>query len=322
MEIKEIKNIDTDEFYLKTILQKGSVFNSLEWLKIFGPKLKVYGIYNKDKQLTGCFNLYTDSVYGFKHIKNPPYTPHIGLCIINNSQNKAQSMSEEKNIINLIVDFIQKLKCTLITIAFDGKFIDMQPFIWNNFKVIPNYTYKLDLSLSIEALNKSMSSERRNDIARAKKDNITITETNDYDIVRTLVIKTFRGKEKALKQQYLDKIFYNFASDKNCFAFVAYKEEKAIATCFCVFDSNTAYYLLGGYDKDNNHHGAGAYCLWEAIRLSKEKGLKYFDFEGSMIKPVEKYFRGFGGDFKPYYTVNKAILPVELLLKFIKREIF
>ena len=55
---------------------------------------------------------------------------------------------------------------------------------------------------------------------------------------------------------------------------------------------------------------------------AKGKGLKAFDFEGSMLPEVEKFFRGFGGDLIPYYTINKAFLPVEMALKFMKRELF
>lgn len=55
---------------------------------------------------------------------------------------------------------------------------------------------------------------------------------------------------------------------------------------------------------------------------AKNLGLKYFDFERSMIPQIERYFRGFGGQLTPYYRINKAKLPFEILLKFFKRESF
>ena len=54
----------------------------------------------------------------------------------------------------------------------------------------------------------------------------------------------------------------------------------------------------------------------------KKMGLKIFDFEGSMIPEVESYFRSFGPKMLPYYTINKAKMPFEIILKFIKREKF
>jgi len=51
-------------------------------------------------------------------------------------------------------------------------------------------------------------------------------------------------------------------------------------------------------------------------------GIKYFDFEDSMIRQIERYFRGFGGKLTLYYRINKAKLPLEILLKFYRRELF
>jgi len=41
-----------------------------------------------------------------------------------------------------------------------------------------------------------------------------------------------------------------------------------------------------------------------------------------MLPEVERFFRGFGGDLVPYFTVNKAWLPLEFMLKLLKREQF
>jgi hypothetical protein len=39
-----------------------------------------------------------------------------------------------------------------------------------------------------------------------------------------------------------------------------------------------------------------------------------FDFEGSMLKPVEHFFRGFGGGQTPYLQVWKASLAARSVL--------
>ena len=51
-----------------------------------------------------------------------------------------------------------------------------------------------------------------------------------------------------------------------------------------------------------------------AIQAAQERGLKTFDFEGSSIPPIERFFRGFGGQLTPYFSIHKAWLPVELAL--------
>ena len=85
---------------------------------------------------------------------------------------------------------------------------------------------------------------------------------------------------------------------------IAYNENKAVAATFCVHDKKTAYYLFGGYDVLNKHHGAGVSTMWNCMMHAKREGLNIFDFEGSMIPEVEKYFREFGGELIRYYRVH------------------
>ena len=66
----------------------------------------------------------------------------------------------------------------------------------------------------------------------------------------------------------------------------------------------TNYYLWGGSDPQFRNSGTNSYCLWEAIKFSASV-TKAFDFEGSMIKPFEKFFRAFGGKLTPYFHVYK-----------------
>ncbi|MCE3260275.1 MAG: family N-acetyltransferase, partial [Bacteroidetes bacterium] len=95
-----------------------------------------------------------------------------------------------------------------------------------------------------------------------------------------------------------------------------------LGVVFCIHDKNTCYYLLGGVDKSSGVAGVNNLLVQRGIERAKELGCTTFDFEGSMLKGVEKFFRSFGPELVPYFTVNKGKLPVELLLKFKKRELF
>jgi hypothetical protein len=62
--------------------------------------------------------------------------------------------------------------------------------------------------------------------------------------------------------------------------------------------------------------------MYNSIEYAKQIKMPVFDFEGSMLPEVEKYFRDFGGVLTPYYTINKANRIIEIILKFIKPNIF
>ena len=308
--------------YIQLANDSGTIFNSVAWLELYGEQLEHYGIFDNDHKLIAAFYLFKTKLWGFTYYKNPPYTPHIGLCYKNKSSNKANACSAEKNLITELADFIESLKGGLYTLAFPATTIDMQAFIWKKYKTIPNYTYHLDLSLSTDELLRNMASDKRNSLKKAEKDGIQTILSNDYKEVERLVLKTFSRKQKRIDELFVKKILNNFATPQNSFAFISSLKGVPISAAFCIFDNTTCYYLLGGYDNENKHQGAGVSSIWHAISHAKMMGLDTFDFEGSMLPEVEKFFRGFGGSLIPYYTVNKAFLPVEMALKFIKRELF
>ncbi len=319
-----IRKLDTNNWkaYETLAAENGNVFNSPSWIKLYDSNLIHYGIFDNDQKLIAAFYLYQTKMVGLSYYKNPPYTPTIGLCYKNKAGNKANALAFDKKLVSELADFFISLKGGLYTLAMPHTLTDVQPFIWKKFKTIPNYTYHLDLQLSAEQLLQNMTADKRNSLKKAEKDGIQTTLTTDYAAVQRLILKTFSRKQKSIDEIFVKKILHNFATPENSFAFIASLKGTPISTAFCIFDKTTCYYLLGGYDNENKHQGAGVSSIWNAILHAKAKGLNTFDFEGSMLPEVEKFFRGFGGDLIPYFTINKAFLPVEMALKFMKREQF
>ena len=324
MKIKLINKSDLNEINKIDNISKihGNIFNQFLWIKIFENSINIFGIYDDGDNLVGGFYLYEEKKFGFSIYRNPPFTPYIGPFLKIEAKNQVSIMNNWKKSLRLIADFIDNLNYSIISFSLNREIIDTQPFIWKKFKVIPNYTYILDLEKSMDNIKNEFSAERRNDIKKALKDGLKVEKINDNEIIRLLVNKTFSRQGKKLNEFYLRKILFDFSNDNNSFAFATFKNNIPIACSFCVYDNFTAYYLLGGYDDEIKHHGAGALSMLECLNYAKNLGLKYFDFEGSMVPNIEQYFRGFGGKLTPYFRVNKARFILEIFLKFFKREIF
>ncbi len=99
--------------------------------------------------------------------------------------------------------------------------------------------------------------------------------------------------------------------------YVQDKDRKIHAAIYIIWDSNSAYYLMGGSDPDLRNSGATSLCIWEAIKFSSTV-VKKFDFEGSMIEPVERFFRAFGAKQMPYLRISKTTSRLLKLLKALK----
>jgi hypothetical protein len=62
---------------------------------------------------------------------------------------------------------------------------------------------------------------------------------------------------------------------------------------------------MGGGDPALRNSGATSMVLWQAITFAATV-TKRFDFEGSMLEPVERFFRAFGARQTPYFRVTRS----------------
>jgi hypothetical protein len=263
----------------------------------------------------GGVSLYQLRRWGVKIFRRAPFTPTCGPFLAIKAQNPVAILEEHRKALECMITLLEREAPAICMLPLDRRISDALPFFWHGFKIIPNYTYVLDLSISLEEIKKNMSSERRKNLTKAAKDGVEVRQVPDMKIVRALVLDTFNRQQKRVDLDSMDNILFRYANPANSYAFVAGRGDSPIAASFVVHDGQTAYYLLGGYKADEKHHGAGASTLFAAIQHAREIGLKTFDFEGSIVPAIERYFRGFGGQITPYLTVNKAWLPIEMALK-------
>lgn len=302
-----LKKLDINSIiYPQCLHHQLTIFHQIELLQLYLPYIHIIGIFNDNDELIGIFYYFKKSKWGVSYIIPPPFVPNNGLVFHTSSEKSETIYSTIKELHHLIVNYFKDEEvANYIRFVLPPQWKDTQVFQWNQWNVKPNYTYQINLELSIDELYNNLSSEKRKSIRKSEKDGIIIKQEKNYDIVKTLVLKTFSRQKKKINTIYLEKILNNWANENNSFAYVAYLNNQPIATAFCVYDNSSAYYLFGGYDFENVHHGAGVTCMWQSILKSKELGLKVFDFEGSMLPNVEKYFRDFGGELVPYFVCEQ-----------------
>lgn len=81
------------------------------------------------------------------------------------------------------------------------------------------------------------------------------------------------------------------------------------AAAFLVWDKHYMYYLIPAYDPAFGDSGAGALLVLEAMKLAREKQVR-FDFEGSMERGTAKHYKQFGSTPTTYYSVEKYYKPI------------
>ncbi len=300
----------------------GTVFHRNAWTEQFGRGLLRLGIYEEGGELIGGLCVFVQRRLGLPICRNAPFTPDCGPFLMVKAQNPVAVLETRRDALAAFVNWLRQERLALVLLTFAQSLGDVLPFCWAGYRASPTYTYLLNLDQPIEALLANMASVRRRNIQKARKDGIQVRPAQDLQVVQELVEGTFRRQAKRLELGALGSIIHRFAHAENSYGFVAYKGELAVACSFVVHDRQTAFYLLGGYAEDGKHHGAGALAMWESITRAKDLGLRTFDFEGSIIPAIERYFRGFGGQLTLHFTVSRAWLPLEMILKLWKRSLF
>lgn len=299
--------------------QYGCLFDSIRWTRLFGPAIGRIGIFDAGGNLRGGFCVWEQRRFGLRILRNPPLTPHIGPFFEHRATNAAAKTNEDRDVMEAMAEFIDRAGAAVVSLSLAVEVKDCLPFYWRGYRVISHWTYRIDLNKSEEELLAGMSVDRRNDIRKAHRDGLVASGSTRTDVLQSLVALTFSRNHKDYPKENMATVLRALPPGANSWCFETRLVDAAQAAVYCVHDLKTAYYLLGGHTA---HHGAGALAVWHSILKAKELGLKVFDFEGSVIPPIERYFRGFGGTLTPYFSINKAWLPIEIVFKFFKRQAF
>lgn len=297
------------------------LFQRPEWAVVHGSGLQRFAVVDDAGAAVAGFQLMRSKRMGLSLWTHPSYAQHNGFAWEARARNSAKRIGEGKRIHAAIAAFLKGLP-GVVHMGFPTGVEDMQPYIWAGFKVVPYYTYRLDLGQGLEAVQQAYAPELRNAIKKAGTEGVTVERTMDRAAVTALISATFDRKEKAMDRVKVGAILEQFLVEGRGFAFIASRSGRPIAAAFCALDSTRAYYLLGGHVKDGGHPGAGAMAVDACIREALRLGLAEFDMEGSMLPEVERYFRSFGGRLCPYMTVNRAPLALEWVLKARQRHLF
>lgn len=84
------------------------------------------------------------------------------------------------------------------------------------------------------------------------------------------------------------------------------KEGKVYAALWLVWDEQCMYYVSGARNEAMQESSAMSFLLAEAIQNAKRKGLQRFDFCGSSIAGIDRFFAGFGAVKVPVLCIKQA----------------
>jgi lipid II:glycine glycyltransferase (peptidoglycan interpeptide bridge formation enzyme) len=241
----------------------------------------------------------------FRVLSQPPLTPFLGPWIAREEGAKyGTSLGDQ-------MELQAQLEAMLpAAVAFHQNFsssvVNCLPFIWAGYRAEVRYTYLLEDLTSEQALWEGLAGNIRREIRKAKRQ-LVVREASDVDRFYRVWAKTFERQGAAAPDRArLERIDAACAKrNARAMLFAHDEADQVHAVAYAVWDRRSAYYLMGGGDPQLRTSGASSLLLWEAIRRARTAS-QVFDFEGSMLRPVERFFRAFGGRQTPYLHVSRA----------------
>lgn len=186
-------------------------------------------------------------------------------------------------------------------------------------KIATRHTHRITDLRDLKKVFSSFSSSTRQQIRKAGK-KIIVEASEDIDLLYKMVSLTFRRQSKKAPYalSYAKRINDVCVKHKCRKILVARDEDKNVhGACFLAWDKQTAYYIMGGSDPKFRSSAAYSLLMWEAIQEASKHAAQ-FDFCGSSIASVAKFFKGFGGEETSYLhlrKVNSRALKLALALK-------
>ena len=180
------------------------------------------------------------------------------------------------------------------------------PLYWRGFTQTTRYTWRIDDLSDLEACFSRLRSEVRSAVRRGRRDGLVVAggELSDFLPIHTDTLRRQGRPGEVAGQQALRRLDATAAERAaRSILIVRDPDGRAIAGGYFVHDQRTTYYLLGGISAQSDSHHAVSLMLWTAIEQAAARGTA-FDFEGSMLRPVERLVRGFGGRPAPYSVVR------------------
>ena len=198
---------------------------------------------------------------------------------------------------------------------FSPVMLNALPFHWAGYKLEVRYTYRLEGLRSTESLWDGLRNNLRREIRKARK-RVTVVEGLGVDRFFDVLAKTYERQSIPTphSEAELERLHAACARRRaGTMLFARDDADRVHAVAWVVWDRHAAYYLLAGAEPGLRTSGASSLLMWEAIMRARE-ATDVFDFHGSMVQPVERFVRGFGGRQTPYLSVTRMGAAVRLAL--------
>jgi hypothetical protein len=289
---------------MTTLLETNAIFQQPWWLDAVAPGRWSVVTHEAGDKVLARLPYVMEKRHGLTNLTMPRLTQTLGPWLSPSEAKYAKQLARQKDLMTAIIE--QLPPHDYFYQRFHPSITNWLPFYWQGFEQTTRYTYALDDLGDPDRLWAGFLENVRTDIRKAERQ-LTVQRGLSLDRFYDLLSLTFarQGQAVPFERELLERLFAACREHHAGESFYAQDAEGNIhSAIYLVWDEKSAYYLLSGSDPERRNSGANSLLLWEAIRFASGV-TRRFDFEGSMIEPIERFFRSFGAKQVPYFLVSR-----------------
>lgn len=290
-----------------------SVFEQPWWLDAVAPGSWSAAEVRRGSEVVARLPYMRRHGMGVEAIVQPPLTQTLGPWLATCEGKYPRRLEAEKRLLGSLIEQLPDFD--LFRQCFTPALTNWLPFYWAGFEATVRYSYRIEDLVDLDRVRTDFQDHVRRAIRKARN---TVEVRDDLPVEQLMALdaRTYarQGRRPPVPGAVVRRL------DAACAARGARRILSAVdargrthAVLYVVWDDRTLYALINARDPELQAFGANTLLYWEAIRHAAEVST-VFDFEGSMIEPIEHFVRGFGGRQTPYFCVSKAGLKARAAL--------
>jgi Acetyltransferase (GNAT) domain len=282
-----------------------SVFHEPWWLDAAAPGSWDEAQVEEDGQPVARWPFLVRRRFGLRLLLAPPLSGRLGPLTCSSGGRNEARLRRFDHLVNELMD--QLPPADLFRQSLHPDVLSWLPFYRRGFQIEPRTSYVIDHLTDIVEVWNGISGGTRRVIRNAAK-TLEVEQDSTTDRLERMIRSTFDRQhlDVPYDSSVLDRIVSAcLARDRGTVLSAVDSSGNVHASLFCAWDDQRAWYICGGGDPRLRSSGAGSLLMWELIKESA-KHVDRFDFEGSMLPSVERYFRNFGGQQETYFLVTRT----------------
>ena len=316
-------NKDIYRHLCETEGEKIPLFLQYWWMETVcvGKEWDVAIAYAKDGTVSGAMPYLIGSKYGLRFVVQPQLTQYNGPWYnYPDGLDMRKRIQFQYDVDAQLIAHLKGLRLAFFSQNFAPSVTNWLPYHWAGFSQTTRYSYRYEDISDTESLLELMSPKNRRYKIETMMPSVEVEDIESDELAAMhRDFLNHQDKRSLFSKEFLKRVCDTSVKRGNG-AVIALREKTTgnrIGAAFAVYDSNCAYALVTAYDKAGDAAAVNT-CLFWALMKTLSGRTKAFDFEGSMDKGIEYFFRSFGATPIAYHHVWKVNNP--LLKPFLERR--